>query len=116
MSTFKVNFNYLEENTIDTSLVTLPSYEHVKLILYLNGFDSNLLVNSNEYRKNLRYKQRKFCAVILGAQKSLSSFYLESLASSHERYFIFHISYLTQIFNKLPHTSYKSTINFFFNK
>jgi SAM-dependent methyltransferase len=91
ISAFKAESNYLDGSTIDTSLVTLPSYEHVKLILYLNGFDSNLLVNSNEYRKNLRYKQRKFHAVILGAQKSLSSFSLESLASSYERYFIFHI-------------------------
>ena len=106
ISAFKAESNYLDGSTIDTSLVTLPSYEHIKLVLYLNGFDSILLVNSNEYRKNLRYEQRKFNAVILGAQKSLSSFSLESLASSHERYFIFHIlpkfsiNFLTQVINQ----------------
>jgi hypothetical protein len=91
ISAFKAESNYLDGSTIETSLVTLPSYEHVKLSLFMNGFDSNLLVNSNEYRKNLHNHQRKFHAIILGAQKSLSSFTLESTVRSNERYFIFHI-------------------------
>ena len=91
ISAFKAESNYLDGSTIETSLVTLPSYEHVKLSLFMNGFDSNLLVNSNEYRKNLHNQQRKFHAIILGAQKSLSSFTLESTVRSNERYFIFHI-------------------------
>ena len=81
----------MDGSTIENSLVTLPSYEHVKSSLFMNGFDSNLLVNSNEYRRNLRNHQRKFHAIILGAQKSLSSFTLESAIRSNERYFIFHI-------------------------
>lgn len=91
ISAFKAESNYLDGSTIETSLVTLPSYEHVKLSLFMNGFDSNLLVNSKVYRKNLHNHQRKFNAIMLDAQKSLSSFTLESSVISDERYFIFHI-------------------------
>ena len=76
ISAFKAESNYLDGSTIDTSLVTLPSYEHVQLSFKINNFDTNLIVDSNKYRKSLASNQRKFNAAIISAQKASSNYSL----------------------------------------
>jgi SAM-dependent methyltransferase len=97
ISGHKLETNYYDGSTLDTiSVVTIPDNEFIKQMLYVNGFESEILVSDQNYYKHIKSKFRNFSATIIYAQRDNKC---DQIKSVKKIIFLYEKNYLCVLLN-----------------
>jgi len=117
---YKYETNYYDGSAIEPlSIVSLPNVTYLKQLFFVNGFNSKVLLDENNYFKHIKGKFRDYSASIIYADKMIKNNINENIKKMFYDYEYNYLSTVLSLNNIKFFEKYKflhKFILFFYNK